>query len=397
LDYWLILIGNSASLHRPGFHPDAQSKRLERGTSRRLVKNIDLTKLSDLDAIVAALDTVNGLPFTAAIFSRSGVERIEMAILVNAQTNKIENGLYWFTCSRGLTEVSKVARLSPFLRNPIAYIGRSRCLVWQGDTYGENEMWITSDKPIGANSSAPRVSIGNGVHEWVRSRPLIAMESKIAETAGELIYTKETAIVPNQNDTVVIDGVGAINLPVDPIPNFTFKINDTKYKRLTEGRNPVNPQKGQTIGKGQTLDTSIDLATPFLWGKEDAGAVSTWLWEAEQSNWIVTLRRASESGTTSPYEQSPLIITGKENITAKPYDRFFLSGNGNILVTQIVKEGQYIDIEWAAKANWNMRVVCPVGYTFGGVFEDLEIDTALTGVNHLKVALMPNKSFAVSA
>jgi hypothetical protein len=143
------------------------------------IKNVDLNNLQDFDQILAAFDTIDGKPFDP-IFGLNGEERIEQSVLVNGQTNQIENGLYYFSCTRGKPEKSSAERLSPYLKNFIAYIGRSRCLVWRGDRFGQSELWIKSDTPIQPNGSAPRVSIGNGKHFWDLAKPILSLEKQIA-------------------------------------------------------------------------------------------------------------------------------------------------------------------------------------------------------------------------
>jgi hypothetical protein len=210
------------------------------------------------------------------------------------------------------------------------------------------------------------------------------------------IYTTSTALVPQNGDTIIVDGVGNINLPLGPIDGFKFALDDRKYRRLNIGRNAIVPATGETIGVGQTAAT-IDHLTPLTWGIEDAGSFSQWIYEAAAKNWVVLLTREVAGTAITQSAQKPLIYTTNADIVAQPYDRLYLNGTGNILLTQIVAEREFIDIEWSVGATWIMKVICPVGFTIAGVFEDLDINTALTSVTHLRLALKAGNDFGVSA
>jgi hypothetical protein len=172
------------------------------------IKNIDFKDLQNLDQIIEALDTVDSKPFTAAIFSRDGKDQIDLNILVNGQDNQIENGLYYFSCIKGDAAVSTATRVSPYLKNTIAYIGRARCLVWQGDRFGQDEAWLRSDRPIGATSSAPRVSIGNGIHNWTKAKPALTIEQQLA--------TLEAAKgVQEEKDTIALEEIQSVKTEME--------------------------------------------------------------------------------------------------------------------------------------------------------------------------------------
>jgi hypothetical protein len=110
----------------------------------------------------------------------------------------------------------------------------------------------------------------------------------------------------------------------------------------------------------------------------------------------VLLTREVVGTSITQAAQKPLIFTNNTDVIAQPYDRFYLGGTGNILLTQVVAERSFIDIDWSVGANWVMKVICPVGFTIAGVFEDLDINTALTSVTHLRLALKPGNDFGVS-
>jgi hypothetical protein len=224
-------------------------------------------------------------------------------------------------------------------------------------------------------------------------QPLAATTPTIT---NRTVYTTSTALAPQNGDIIIVDGVGNINLPLAPVDGFRFGFYDNKYRRLNIGRNAIVPATGETIGVGQTAAT-IDHLTPLTWGIEDAGSFSQWIYEAASKNWVVLLTREVAGTAITQSAQKPLIYTTNADIVAQPYDRLYLNGTGNILLTQIVAEREFIDIEWSVGATWIMKVMCPVGFTIAGVFEDLDINTALTSVTHLRLALKANNDFGVSA
>jgi len=209
-----------------------------------------------------------------------------------------------------------------------------------------------------------------------------------------IVYTPSTPITPQNNDWILVDGVGSIYLPDLPSDGFRFTLDDRKFRRLDSGRNSVVPASGTTIGVGQTT-TVIDHLTPLTWGIEDKGSFSSYIYEAAANNWTVLLTRESE-GTAITQSARPLIVTTNADSIAQPYDSFYLGGNTSIYVNQLVTERQFIDIQWAVGATWNARVVCPVGFTMGGVFEDLTIVTSLTSVTRLQITLGANNNFQIS-
>jgi hypothetical protein len=222
------------------------------------------------------------------------------------------------------------------------------------------------------------------------------MGSTTPAFASRIIYTTSIALIPQNGDTVIIDGIGNINLPLAPVDGFKFTLDDRKYRRLNINRNAVVPGTGETIGLGQT-NATIDHLTPLTWDTEDAGSFSNYIYEAPSKNWVVLLTREVAGTAITQSPRRPLIYTTNTDLVAQPYDRIYLNGTGNILLTQIVAERQFIDIEWSVGSTWIIKVICPVGFTIAGVFEDLDINTALTSVTHLRLALKANNDFGVSA
>jgi hypothetical protein len=214
--------------------------------------------------------------------------------------------------------------------------------------------------------------------------------------AERTIYTALTALTPQNRDLILVDGVGNINLPASPVDGFRFVLDDRKSKRLGLNRNWVIPAAGQTAGLGQG-DATTNYASPLTWDADDAGSFSTYIYEAASNNWIVLLTREAVGTSITQAAQKPLIFTTNTDLVAQPYDRFYLSGTGNILLTQVVAERSFIDIDWSVGANWVMKVICPIGFTILGKFEDLDINTALTSVTHLRLALQTGNNFGISA
>jgi hypothetical protein len=258
---------------------------------------------------------------------------------------------------------------------------------------------------FGAKSSGPFVFRNNNrmvqitksgnVFE-VSDMLLQVLDTSVQSTLGRTIYTTSTALTPESGDLILVDGVGNINLPADPVDGFKFTLDDRKLKRLNLNRNRIVPAAGQTIGLGQG-DATADYQTPLTWDTEDAGSFSNYFYEAASKNWVVLLTREVQGTAITQSAQKPLIYTTNIDAIAQPYDRLYLNGTGNILLTQIVAERQFIDIEWSVGATWIIKVICPVGFTIAGVFEDLDINTALTSVTHLRLALKAGNDFGVSA
>ncbi|MGL4833330.1 MAG: hypothetical protein ACRCXH_02820, partial [Shewanella sp.] len=196
------------------------------------ISNIDFAKLDDLDAIVNALDTIDGKPFSAAIFGRDGKQMIDMSILVNDQIDKRQNGLYSFSCVQGDSALSSAVRVSPFLQFSIANIGRARVLVWKGDRFGEDEAWIKSDTPIGATSSAPRVSIGTTPHYWVKSKPLLTVEQQLAEAIEKVDSITESDPVATEQVKTLETKVTDLLATVDTLPT-TAAVDEIKASVTT--------------------------------------------------------------------------------------------------------------------------------------------------------------------
>jgi hypothetical protein len=222
------------------------------------------------------------------------------------------------------------------------------------------------------------------------------LDTTVPSAVGRTLYTTSSSLTPQNEDLILVDGVGNINLPMAPVDGFRFFLDDRKYRRLNLSRNWVIPATGETIGVGQTAAT-IDHLTPLTWDSDDAGSFSTYIYEAAAKNWVVLLTREVAGTAITQSAQKPLIYTTNADIVAQPYDRLYLSGTGNILLTQIVAERQFVDIEWSVGATWMIKVICPLGFTIAGVFEDLDINTALTSVTHLRLALKAGNDFGVSA
>jgi hypothetical protein len=214
--------------------------------------------------------------------------------------------------------------------------------------------------------------------------------------AERTIYTTSAALTPQNRDLVLVDGPGDIYLPDNPIDGFKFTLDDRKFGRLGLNRNSVIPPTGVTIGSGQTTAT-INNLTPLTWGDADAGSFSTYIYEAANKNWCALLTREVEgTGITQSTANPPIFTTNADTIAA-PYQSYYLNGNGNILIYLLTRERQFIDISWDAGATWIVRVICPVGYTILGDFEDLEINTARTSATHHKLVLKAGNDFGVTA
>jgi hypothetical protein len=222
------------------------------------------------------------------------------------------------------------------------------------------------------------------------------LDTTVPSVVGRTLYTTSSSLTPQNEDLILVDGVGNINLPMAPVDGFRSFLDDRKYRRLNLNRNWVIPATGETIGVGQTAAT-IDHLTPLTWDSDDAGSFSTYIYEAAAKNWVVLLTREVAGTVITQSAQKPLIYTTNADLVAQPYDRLYLSGTGNILLTQIVAEREFIDIEWSVGATWMIKVICPLGFTIAGVFEDLDINTALTSVTHLRLALKAGNDFGVSA
>jgi len=212
---------------------------------------------------------------------------------------------------------------------------------------------------------------------------------------GRTVYTSSSATLPQNNDLVIVDGSGNITLPSKPIDGFRFTLDDLKFRRLEENRNAVVPAVGDAIGLGQTSAT-IDHLSPLTWVTADKGSFSRWIYEAASKNWVVLLTREMAGTVITQSALRPTITTGNTDISAVTYDRFFLGGAGNILINGLTNQREFIDISWAPASNWIMKVICPVGFTIMGDFEDLEINTALTSVTHLQIALGVGNNFEVT-
>jgi hypothetical protein len=225
---------------------------------------------------------------------------------------------------------------------------------------------------------------------------LLDTQTATVQTSDRTIYTTSTALTPQNRDLILIDGVGNINLSASPVDGFRFVLDDRKSKRLGLNRNWVIPAAGQTAGLGQG-DATTNYASPLTWDADDAGSFSTYIYEAASNNWIVLLTREVVGTSITQAAQKPLIFTTNTDVVAQPYDRFYLGGTGSILLTQVVAERSFIDIDWSVGANWVMKVICPIGFTILGKFEDLDINTALTSVTHLRLALQAGNDFGISA
>jgi hypothetical protein len=226
------------------------------------INNIDFANLSDLNAIVNALDTVDDKPFTAAIFGRDGKQMIDMSILVNGQIDKRQNGLYYFSCVQGDLDLSSAVRVSPFLQYSIANIGRARVLVWKGDRFGEDEAWIKSDAPIGATSSAPRISIGTTPQYWVKSKPQISVEQQLASALEKVDSFTETDPVATEQVKTLETKVTDLATTVDTLPT-TAIIDAVKTSVTTLQTDLTALDKSKASAESVTaLDTSVkDLDT----------------------------------------------------------------------------------------------------------------------------------------
>lgn len=223
---------------------------------------------------------------------------------------------------------------------------------------------------------------------------LLESGSLTQSSGNRIVYTPSTPIAPQINDLVIVDGTGNIMLPDRPIDGFRFTLDDRKLRRLDTGRNWVVPASGARIGLGQAT-TPIDHLTPLKWGPEDKGSFSSYIYESASNNWVVLLTREISGATISQVPRLS-IVTGVADITAQPYDSFYLGGNTSIYIHHLVTERQFIDVEWEAGADWIAKVVCPVGDTMATEFEDLTIRTLLTSVTRLRITLGANNNFQIS-
>lgn len=170
------------------------------------IKNIDFAKLGDLDALVDAMDTVDGKPFQAKFF-RDTKYRIEMNILLNAQTDSRQNGVYYLSAVEGDNEGSTIARVSPLLKWTLGYIGRTKVTVWHGDRFGQDEAWLSSSDAIRPESKDPRVNFDTTPHVWIKSKPEIEIEERVYANLEKITKLEEE-----------IEGVtGAVVAEADPV------------------------------------------------------------------------------------------------------------------------------------------------------------------------------------
>jgi hypothetical protein len=224
---------------------------------------------------------------------------------------------------------------------------------------------------------------------------LKGFESAIKPLIGRTVYTASSAIAPQNGDLIIVEGAGNINLPVTPTDGFRFTLDDRKFRRLTEGRNAVVPAAGDAIGLGQVAGV-IDHLSPLTWTADDKGSFSNWIYETASKNWVVLLTREMAGTVLTQSGLRPTIATGNTAINAAPYDRLFLGGVGDILINGLTNEREFVDIAWDPAVPLIVKVVCPIGFAIKGVFEDLEINTALTSVAHLQIALGAGNNFEVT-
>jgi hypothetical protein len=314
--------------------------------------------------------------------------------LLIAQFVCTDNSLTWDESDLPLIQGKSVSQImAATLKSKIAVIGDS------SQTFEYNGVKTSGPLILRWPGHVVQIERDGGYFDTVYRVAFMLLQPMGATTpaiASRTIYTTSAALIPQNGDTIIVDGVGGINLPLAPVDGFKFTLDDRKYRRLNIGRNAIVPATGETIGVGQTAAT-IDHLTPLTWDSGDAGSFSQWIYEAALKNWVVLLTREVAGTAITQSAQKPLIYTTNADIVAQPYDRLYLNGTGNILLTQIVAERQFIDIEWSVGATWIIKVICPVGFTIAGVFEDLDINTALTSVTHLRLALKAGNDFGVSA
>ncbi|MGL5058764.1 MAG: hypothetical protein ACRC62_02190 [Microcoleus sp.] len=213
----------------------------------------------------------------------------------------------------------------------------------------------------------------------------VAIAGLSGNKTGGTVRTTANVLNVLNGDEIIIDGAGAIQLPETPGDKFTFWINDQWNYRLDAGRNNVVQWEGQTIGAGQGLSTA-DSTTPFNWGPEDKGAVTKFVYDLATKNWEFFLSR--QGVATTGLSQKPAIITGATTTIAQPYDRLRLGGNGDIDISALKSNGEFVTISWQPGETYTPKVLCPQGYTIGGVAEDFTIDTINTASSRVTLLLV---------
>jgi hypothetical protein len=296
------------------------------------VKNIDFANLQDLDQIVAALDTVDGKPFSAAIFGNAGQQRLELNILVNGQNDQRQNGLYYFSCIQGVPEACSAVRISPYLQNTIAYIGRARCLVWQGDRFGQDEAWLRSDAPIGATSSQPRVSVGNGVHNWTKNKPTLSLEQQLASTMEKMEQVEQEA----ETDPVAITALNTAKSELTAA--IGLKADDAD---LTAAVTDINA-KFAAVDLTKADKTSIDNANKAIADLTTALARN----DATDAELDAAINAANEaiSAITATKTNHRVLYTQNAVIPAHSGDDITVSLEGDIQLPLTPKDGDEVKI-----------------------------------------------------
>jgi hypothetical protein len=305
-----------------------------------------------------------------------------------------------FICSNGSIQWDETDRIKLEGKTAAQALssGLSGKIVLIGDSTDTFEYFgVRSPGPFVFRNENRRIEITyiDGVYKVADMLLQLLDQATTPSVPGRTIYTSSSAIAPQNGDLIIIDGAGNINLPVTPADGFRFTLDDRKFRRLEENRNAVVPALGDAIGLGQVAGT-IDHLSPLTWITADKGSFSNWIYEADSRNWVVLLTREIAGTVLTQSGLRPTITTGNTDISAAPYDRLFLGGTGDIFINGLTNEREFVDIAWDPAVPLIVKVVCPIGFTIKGVFEDLEINTSLTSVTHLQIALGPGNNFEVT-
>lgn len=299
------------------------------------IKNIDFTKLGDLDAIVDAMDTVNGKPFDA-IFSRDLKKRIEMNILLNAQTDSRQNGVYYLSAVDGDNTASTIARVSPLLKWTLGYIGRTKVTVWHGDRFGQDEAWLSSSNAIRPESKDPRVSFDTTPHVWIKSKPEIALEERVYSNLEKITKLEEE-----------IEGV-ADHLVTEADPVALEKLSEAKTElEKAIGALPTNAD----IEKLSDVIAEINLNKL---DKTDAEALQIAVEElntaiaagATQDELDAAIKKVEDTIAAIPKGVQPpkILYTTATTITVAIGDEVHIEGEGNIQLPTAPPDGSEIKV-----------------------------------------------------
>jgi hypothetical protein len=295
-------------------------------------KNVDLSALGNVDDIVAAMDTVDGRAYPIVVV-RDGLKRLDVPVLFNGQTNKVENGLYLLSCIDGQPENSSADRISPFMDRAIARIGLSKVVVLAGDRFGQEELWIKSDRPVGATSSQPRVAIGATQHYWERSKSDVNLQNLIE---AERQRIDELEAKPSGVGTET-DPVALAKL-VEVQASLQKAITDIDIPDLTQVNEKLSTLDTTKADKEQLkeLNTAVDeLAALVELGASDEDLAAA----TKKVNDSISLIESSVrrlAGNT--------IFTGAATIKALPGDSVYISGAGDIQLEAVPADGVEIKI-----------------------------------------------------